>query len=221
MNGKIVRYRKTVAAALVVGTALLTGCTVNFGAPAEESATEVNAAAEESEVASEPETSEAPEYPWSSEGPYIPELGTFDRSDPGFTQFNPCTEIPGELLAEAGFGDSQQLIFSDGVDDRCRFQADPRYGEASIFLYGGRFELETFEILEGEVYWGELEDGYPVLHYISANYPNNSCMSAIETLGGTIELSLYTSDDDDVEDTIDLCQGSKFHLQEVLRLDGK
>lgn len=34
----------------------------------------------------------------------LPPLGDFDRTDPDFDLFDPCTEIPAERLAEAGLG---------------------------------------------------------------------------------------------------------------------
>ncbi|MFH0411766.1 DUF3558 domain-containing protein [Corynebacterium sp. L4756] len=215
------KYRKPFVAALAVGSALLTGCTASFGAPVEESVTEVNAATEESVVASEPGTSDVSEYPWSSEGPYIPELGTFHRHDPGFTQFNPCTEIPQELLDEAGL---IQFIPSgeDPAERRmCMYQADPRYGDAAFILAGGRFGFENYAGLDGEQKWSETVDGHPVLHYIDYAFPDSSCTAAIETVGGLLDISLYATPSEANPEEFDWCIEAEKKLFELLRLDGK
>lgn len=78
---------------LLVSAALLASCSTPDDAPPRTVTTAAAAGAD------------APSGTVVEEKTAVIELGEFDAEDDGFVLFDPCTEIPREVLDEAGFGD--------------------------------------------------------------------------------------------------------------------
>lgn len=78
---------------LLVSAALLASCSTPDDAPSRTVTTAAAAGAD------------APSGTVVEEKTAVIELGEFDAEDDGFVLFDPCTEIPREVLDEAGFGD--------------------------------------------------------------------------------------------------------------------
>lgn len=78
---------------LLVSAALLAACSTSEDAPTDTVPTAAAAGAD------------APSSTVGDKGAALIELGEFNAEDEGFVLFDPCTEIPREVLDEAGFGD--------------------------------------------------------------------------------------------------------------------
>jgi len=82
------------------------------------------------------------------------ELGDFDPEGT-FTVFDPCTEIPADVLAEAGLGEAVGEPYDDGNRSAmCSFSGEPSRGLKGVFsLVGDRNPKSKLEelglILEG------------------------------------------------------------------------
>ncbi|MDO5668741.1 MAG: DUF3558 family protein [Corynebacterium sp.] len=112
------------------------------------------------------------------------ELGDFDPEG-DFTVFDPCTEIPAEVLAEAGLGEPVGEPYYDGnMSVLCSGRLTTPDHSGVVGLSGDRFSKERIEELNlilGEASGTDLDGAY--LHALPGD-AGNDCSAAISTTRG-------------------------------------
>ena len=118
----------------------------------------------------------------------LPPFGNFDRTDPDFDLFDPCTEIPEEKLKEAGLEDrgERRLIFSDM--STCSFFGQSSSGNpAMISIASSTKSYTDVEIPLGkrEIYRG---NELPVVAFEDEFEGDLICTVNINTVRGMISV---------------------------------
>ncbi|AMO90880.1 hypothetical protein AWU68_0580 [Corynebacterium simulans] len=124
---------------------------------------------------------------WEGNG-VLPPFGNFDRTDPDFDLFDPCTEIPEEKLKEAGLEDNgeRRLIFSDM--STCSFFGQSSSGNpAMISIASSTKSYTDVEIPLGkrEIYRG---NELPVVAFEDEFEGDLICTVNINTVRGMISV---------------------------------
>ncbi|WP_408930333.1 DUF3558 family protein [Corynebacterium axilliensis] len=119
----------------------------------------------------------------------LPPLGTFDRTVPGFRVFDPCSEIPSEVLAELGLEPNSEPERESGYRS-CHFDAVSASGEpADVALVSQQHTLDAIR----ETYPDEFVDetsSADVVYTVEDTFIRNvSCTSYVETSRGLFSVS--------------------------------
>lgn len=168
---------------LLVSAALLASCSTPDDAPPRTVTTAAAAGAD------------APSGTVVEEKTAVIELGEFDEEDDGFVLFDPCTEIPREVLDEAGFGDmvSDPSYLPTG-SVLCSFWAEPRTQDLEMLtVVSDAVEKERVRGLNfmiAEKTNSSVEEIYT--HHMGEG-SEGSCTSAVATTRGRLTVMFDAS----------------------------
>lgn len=118
----------------------------------------------------------------------LPPFGNFDRTDPDFDLFDPCTEIPEEKLKEAGLQEriGCDLHFPDM--NRCSFHSSTSAADgAMVSLSSSNASYEEVEVPLGrsEIYRGKV---LPVVAYEEELGSDLVCTVNLKTVRGMVSV---------------------------------
>lgn len=121
----------------------------------------------------------------------LPPLGTFDRTVPGFRVFDPCSEIPREVLAEAGLVALPSKPYRDADMIFCgfEFREGGEHGIVNLASTSVDEIADTDTAEGGELYVGEL---LPVRAQEDSISKDHLCRVVLETNRGYVMVS-YTA----------------------------
>ena len=119
----------------------------------------------------------------------LPEVGAFERSSADFDLFDPCVEIPSEVLDDAGFGERMPSQVRDSGVSHCGFDYVGDSGETS-FIGLGVTDL-TLEEIESSQKGPRIYEGgrLPAVAFEDPQFGALFCTLYLETDGGTITLN--------------------------------
>ncbi|AJE33768.1 hypothetical protein B842_09595 [Corynebacterium humireducens NBRC 106098 = DSM 45392] len=126
---------------------------------------------------------DAPPAPTPEPAPVL-ELGDFDPAG-DFAVFDPCTEIPPEVLAGAGLGERvREPSYDGGLSARCSYFSSAHGGRAFYTLTGDRVPVERI-IERGFMVAPDADTQIPgvYLHHMGAGVPDE-CSAAVHTNRG-------------------------------------
>lgn len=118
----------------------------------------------------------------------LPPFGNFDRTDPDFDLFDPCTEIPEEKLKEAGLGERLEGDFSFPDSKHCSFLFNGGDEPAVVSLASSELSFKEVEASEGrkEIYRGAK---LPVVGFENEFGTELYCAIHVETVRGDLSVS--------------------------------
>lgn len=158
---------------LLVSAALLAACSTSEDAPTDTVPTAAAAGAD------------APSSTVGDKGAALIELGEFNAEDEGFVLFDPCTEIPREVLDEAGFGDmvSEPSYLPSGITT-CMFHTSDDASWDLLYMTAGtasRQQIIDLDFMIADHTESEIPDLY--LHHMGED-TENACTAAVTTKRG-------------------------------------
>lgn len=210
-----------VASILVAAAAVQSACSANIGATeTADASTPVETASPQppSDKSTDDADTTAEDSSREAESVFPP-LGSFDRRDRNYDQFNPCTEIPEAFLKEVGLLERRNLEHSSDVEGRCAFNIDSSFGEAVVKLQGNDWGFDEYEHLSGEHYWSAISDTTPLKVVRDDLFDGTACSAVIETKRGTFDVTFqsYIFEESD----LDSCEEAERWLKLILEKDGK
>lgn len=118
----------------------------------------------------------------------LPPLGTFDRTVPGFRVFDPCSEIPSEVLAEAGLEALPSKPYRDSDMIFCGFEyrEGGEHGIVNLASTSVDEIADTDTAEGGDLYVGEL---LPVRAQEDSISKDHLCRVVLETHRGYVMVS--------------------------------
>ncbi|WP_158010522.1 hypothetical protein [Corynebacterium sp. HMSC074A09] len=121
-------------------------------------------------------------------GGVLPPLGEFDRTEPGFQVFDPCSEIAGIDLEEAGLDTRLESSVRESGFSHCGFEAENSDGQTAFVGLGVTdIGIEQLERQSGgrRIYEGEK---LPVIALQDPTFGRLFCTVYLETVRGTLVL---------------------------------
>lgn len=119
----------------------------------------------------------------------LPPLGTFDRSKPGFKVFDPCEEIPVEVLIQLGMERHSPPIKESGYRS-CHFsKTSSSGGVADVSLVSQHEPMQSIRELYPEEFSGVGYSEEPIYTVEDTFITGVTCTSYIETVGGLLSVS--------------------------------
>ncbi|WP_411709547.1 DUF3558 family protein [Corynebacterium sp. LaCa116] len=119
----------------------------------------------------------------------LPPLGTFDRTVPGFRVFDPCSEIPSEVLAELGLEPNSEPERESGYRS-CHFSTKySQTGQADVLIASDHESIETVKNGDPIIFRGLKGEQEEILVIEDTFIRDVSCTSYVETKRGMVSLS--------------------------------
>lgn len=147
------------------------------------------------------------------------ELGDFDPEG-DFTLFDPCTEIPPEVLEQAGLGEPVgESSYDRDLSVRCSFFPANQEVPGYYSLTGDRITLERIKdrgLLLSSDAGSATPDTY--LHHMGADFPDE-CSSAVHTNRGRFVVQYTEISTDQAREG--LCRIATEELETILNLMGE
>ncbi|MFS0182758.1 DUF3558 family protein [Corynebacterium striatum] len=121
----------------------------------------------------------------------LPPLGDFDRTDPDFDLFDPCTEIPAEKLAEAGLGRRLERGFNFTDSVMCVFSlVEEQENGGVVGLSSSDVSMSDHELKNGSrVLYESRTTG--AIAFESPFGGDNNCTLSLDTKRGHVSVG-YT-----------------------------
>ncbi|MDO5032827.1 DUF3558 family protein [Corynebacterium sp.] len=121
----------------------------------------------------------------------LPPLGPFDPTEPGFSLFDPCTEIPQEVFQELGFDKQVNAPMRDTGVAHCGYK--DLEGAEYVGFGATDYPIENYRLAFGEA-TKIGNESLPAFSFEEGEYDSLFCTLYMETARGTIIVSSTGTD---------------------------